>query len=87
MTRADIQTAIHDFVLDKFPSARSIGLATDGGLLDQGIVDSLGVLEIVLFIQSRFEVHFDDEEMLPENFHSISALTELVHRKRGLVAP
>ena len=86
MTKAEIQAEVHQFVLDKFPAARAAGLAADGELLDHGIVDSLGVLEIILFVQSRFGVHMDDEEMVPDNFHSIPALAELVHRKRGCVA-
>lgn len=86
MTKAEIQAAVHGFVLDKFPVARSAGLPADGELLDRGIVDSLGLLEIVLFVQSEFGVHMDDEEMVPDNFQSIPALAELVYRKRGAAA-
>ena len=87
MTKVEIQAAVHQFVLEKFPSARTAELTVDGELLDRGIVDSMGVLEIILFVEARFGVAMEDEEMVPENFHSIPALADLVHRKLGVATP
>ena len=86
MTKVEIQASVHEFVLNKFPAAKSAGLDLDAELLDRGIVDSMGILEIVLFIEERFKVVLDDEEMVPENFQTIPALAELVHRKLGVAA-
>ena len=87
MSKAEIQAAVHQFVLEKFPSARTGNLPVDGELLDRGIVDSMGVLEIILFVEERFGVVMEDDEMVPENFQSIPALADLVHRKLGVVTP
>lgn len=86
MTKVEIQAVVLDFVLAKFPAAKKAGLDQNAELLDQGIIDSMGILEIVLFIEEHFQVVLDDEEMIPENFQTIPALADLVHRKQGVAA-
>lgn len=81
MTRPEIQQALLDFVLESFPAARTADLTVDSVLLDRGIIDSMGVLELVVFLEERFQLTLDDEEMLPEHFMSIPTLAELVDRK------
>ena len=55
-------------------------LANDASLLDRGIIDSTGVLEIVLFLESEFGVKVKDSEMLPENFDSVNNIVRFVQR-------
>jgi acyl carrier protein len=58
------------------------GQLSDGdSLLDQGIIDSTGVLEVVGFIESEFGIQVLDEEMLPENLDSIERISSYVTRK------
>lgn len=86
MTHAEIQALVHEFILSRFPAARTAGVGVEDELLESGIVDSMGVMEILLFVEERFGVALEDEEMIPENFHTIPALSELIHRKRGVAA-
>jgi acyl carrier protein len=51
--------------------------------LDQGIVDSTGVLEVVTFLEEKFGIVVGDSEMLPENLDSLKNLTAFVERKRS----
>ena len=59
----------------------STSLAADASLLEAGIIDSTGVLELVSFLESRFGIAVTDDEMLPENLDSIRALCAYVQRK------
>ena len=54
----------------------------DASFLEEGIVDSLGVMELVGFVQQSFVFLVDQDEILPENFGSVKLLTEFVERKR-----
>lgn len=51
-------------------------------LLEQGIVDSTGVLEIVAFLEETWGISVDDEELVPENFDSLASLTAFVEKKQ-----
>src|SRR3954462_696103 len=53
----------------------------DASLLDAGIIDSTGVLELVSFLETTFGIEVQDDEMLPENLDSIRAITSYVSRK------
>lgn len=80
-TKEEIQAAIREFVLKQFPAARKRSTADDDSLLEQGVVDSMGVLEIVTFIESEFDVTLSDDELMSDHFESIAAMANLVHRK------
>lgn len=75
---------IRDFVTSNFyvPDPKSLEDRTS--LLDQGIIDSTGVLEVIMFIESTFGVTVEDSEMLPENLDSIERIAAFVARKRAL---
>lgn len=82
-----MQTAATDqiraFVLEKFPQAKKKNLQDSDKLLESGIVDSLGILDLVAFLESDFQVHISDEELLPENFQTVEAIAQFVERKRN----
>jgi acyl carrier protein len=55
-------------------------------LIDSGIVDSTGVLEIVGFLEERYSIRIDDEELVPENLDSIDNIVAFVGRKLAVPA-
>jgi acyl carrier protein len=55
-------------------------------LLAEGVVDSTGVLELILFLEERLGVHVADHEAVPRNLDSVRRILEFVARKRGPVA-
>ncbi len=56
-------------------------LTDDGSLLELGIIDSTGVLELVGFLEERFGMQINDEELVPDNLDSISNLIKFVQSK------
>ena len=73
---------IREFVLHHFPLAQQWQVNDEDSLLDNGIVDSLGILELVKFVEKEFEIVVLDEELLPDNFESISGLALFVEKKK-----
>lgn len=80
---SSIEQKIHDFLLEKFPLARRAGIDKSTALLEKGILDSLGILDVVSFLERDFSIVLSDEELVPENFQSLSTLTAFVQKKRG----
>jgi acyl carrier protein len=76
-----VSERLRGFILKKFPLARKRGLKDDEPLLETGIVDSLGVLDLVGFIEQEFSISVSDEELTPENFQTIGGLTDFVRKK------
>lgn len=73
---------IHDFVVSTFLFDNG-DVADDASLLGEGIMDSTGVLELVLFVEETFGIRVADDEILPENFDSIARIAVYVARKGG----
>jgi acyl carrier protein len=81
----ELQQQIRDFVATNFYVADPESLEDRTSLLDQGIIDSTGVLEVILFIETTFGVTVEDSEMLPENLDSIERIASYVGRKKESV--
>jgi acyl carrier protein len=73
---------LRDFIVDelRWDGARH-ELTDDYPLLDNGVVDSLGLLEIVQFLEAECGIEIADDELLPENFTTLSAIAKLVKSK------
>jgi acyl carrier protein len=79
----DIAEKVRGFIKENFYAASSAELTDDVSLLDLGIVDSTGILEVVAFLEEQFDITVDDAEMLPENLDSIENIVAFVNRKKG----
>lgn len=79
----DTKQQVREFVTSNFYVAEASSLADDASLLDQGIIDSTGVLEIISFLETSFGLEVADAEMVPENLDSIERIAAFVTRKRG----
>src|SRR5262245_24494660 len=75
-----ILSKIREFITTNFYLAKS-ALADGDSLVDRGIIDSTGVLEVVDFLESEFGIAVPMEEMLPENFDSVESIAAFVGRK------
>jgi acyl carrier protein len=74
---------IKNFILANFPLARKRGIQENDPLLEGGILDSLGVLDLVGFVEREFAVQVSDDELIPENFQSIGHVVRFVDQKRS----
>lgn len=80
----NVETAIKDYI------AKNL-LFSDGGFLypddasfiREGIVDSMGVMEIVTYVSSQFGIPIDPQEVTPDNFDSVNKLAAFVRRKKA----
>ena len=79
-----IEEQIREYVVDNFLfSEDGYHLPEDASFLEEGIVDSTGVLELVMFVEETFNITVEDDEILPENFDSVSQLASYIRRKIG----
>ncbi len=77
-----IQSQIRRYILANFLfTDDETRLRDDASFLEEGIVDSTGVLELVMFVEETFGIEVADEEILPENFDSVERLTRYVEAK------
>ncbi|MBZ9733442.1 acyl carrier protein [Mesorhizobium sp. CA18] len=74
---------IRGFLASNFYVADAEALENNTSLLDQGIVDSTGVLEVIGFIEETFGIVVEDSELLPENLDSIQGIAQYVIRKKN----
>ena len=80
----DIQAQVRGYILENLLfSSDATELPNDASLLDRGIIDSTGVLEIVLFLEGEFGIQIKASEMLPENFDSVDNIVRFVQRLRS----
>jgi acyl carrier protein len=77
----NVTQQIRDFILGHFPAARQSPPGDADPLLESGIVDSLGILELVNFLTETFAISISDEDLQPDNFNSIRSLVAFVERK------
>jgi acyl carrier protein len=82
MSTNSFSYAVRQFITHQFSHARTRALADDDPLLESGIVDSLGVLDLVRFIESEFGVSVADEELIPEHFNSIGRIASYIQSKQ-----
>jgi acyl carrier protein len=79
-----IEQEVRQFLRDNFPlSADGVALDREDSLIEVGVIDSTGVLELIGFIEERYEIEIADEEVLPENLDSIANITRFVDTKVG----
>lgn len=79
----ELKEKVRQFIISNFYVADPAALADDASLLDAGIVDSTGVLEIITFIETEFSITVEDQEMLPDNLDAVSNIVRFVKKKTG----
>jgi len=73
---------VRAFIFENFLfDAKEEDLQDDASFLEQGIIDSTGVLELVEWLEDEFGFTVDDEELIPENLDSVNSLAGFIARK------
>ena len=80
---ADIKASIKDYILEEFVPDGDIDVEDGTNLLEEEVVDSLGIFTLVSFIESKFNVSIDAEEVNLDNFETLQSITKLVESKLG----
>ena len=83
----DVETNVREFLRDHVAVRHEKeAVSADESLLDSGLLDSASILELVAFLEDRFDLEISDEELVPENFETINSIVVLVNAK-GRSAP
>ena len=77
----ELTEQIRKFILENFIVDGDGNLGDDVSLLEQGIIDSTGVLELVAFIEETFHIKVQDEELIPENLDSVNNICRFIQNK------
>ncbi len=81
-----LQNQVRTFVVDNFLFGDQGGLSGDDqSLIENDVIDSTGVLELVSFIEERFGIAMSDAEIVPANLDSVSRIAAFIERKRETV--
>lgn len=80
----DVRDKVRDYIIENFLFGDAEPLADDTmSLLDEGIIDSVGVMELVAFLEGDFGISVGDEELVPDNLDSVANLVAFVGRKQA----
>jgi len=81
---SDIKTEIRNFIVENFLFGdESQPLPDDLSLIDNDLVDSTGILELVGFIEEHFDVKVEDADLVPANLDSIGRIVAFIGRKQA----
>ncbi|MBT1074669.1 acyl carrier protein [Geobacter grbiciae] len=70
-------------LINYFKDTLDADVAAGTPLIEQGIIDSMGVMELITFIQQTFDVEFDVDDMTVEKLGTVTAISRLITSKRG----
>ncbi len=79
-----LKTELRRYIIENFLFGLDTAILTDDvSFLEQGLIDSTGILEIVAHLEQEYGVSVEDEELIPMNFDSVNNLAVYVSRKTG----
>lgn len=80
----EIKTQIREFVIENFLMGDASAMLKDGeSFLETGTIDSTGVLEVVTFLETSFDLKVEDKDLVPENLDSVDNLAKYVLRRKN----
>jgi acyl carrier protein len=78
-----VTTELQTFILEELTPGRGIAsIAPDDDLLARGIIDSLGVMTLVEFLDERYGVRVGTEDLQPQNFRDVRSIEAFIERRR-----
>jgi len=77
----DTVEPVRNFVIENFLFGRTEVLMDDQSFLESGIIDSTGVLELVVFLEKTYGIGISDDELIPENLDSINNVSRFLLSK------
>jgi acyl carrier protein len=81
-TNIDIDRDVRNFVIEHFLAGNASKLPADGSLLGD-VIDSMGVIALVMYLQEHFGITVEDDEVVPSNLDTINNLVTYVAKKTG----
>ncbi|MFC1633199.1 acyl carrier protein [Planctomycetota bacterium] len=72
---------INTFIVEQFLFGEGDALKDDTSFLEEGIVDSTGILELVMFLEEKYGIKIEDSELVPENFDTLDNIAQYMEKK------
>jgi acyl carrier protein len=69
------QSILQEYITQEIMKTRNAHIDPNDDLLANGVLDSLAILQVVAFVEDRFNIQIPDEDVVYENFHSVAALS------------
>jgi len=84
MNGETLKTQVRQYVVDNLlMGANAAELRDADSFMESHVIDSVGVLELVSFLEKNFSIKVEDQEMLPENLDSLNGIARYLQRKLG----
>jgi len=80
----DISAKVRNYIVTTFLFGDGSKLRDETSFLDNSILDSTGMLELISFVEQEFTISIDPSELVPDNLDSIKNITTFIERKKGL---
>ena len=78
-----IKDQVREFISHNYSFMIDIEIGDEESLIDKGVLDSTAVLEILEFLEERFDIRIEDDEVIPDNLDSLNRIESFVSRKSG----
>ncbi len=76
--------AIEEFIINELQAGSGLeSLRADEDLLGAELIDSLGITQLVVFLEDRYQISVPEDELTPENFRTIESIVAFVQRRQG----
>ena len=84
MANQSIEDELTRFIIDEFAAEVGVKeIRPDDSLIGNGILDSLSLLQLIVFIEERYGIKVEDEEVTPNNFQNINHIVTFLRTKQG----
>ena len=74
---------VRQFLFENYMVDDEDDLDNDDSFLEKGIIDSTGILELIMFLEETFDIEVEDEEVIPENLDSVNKIGKYINRKQA----
>jgi len=75
---------IRAFIVDSFLLGQDPGFGNTESLLESGIIDSTGIMHVIAFLEEKFGIAIDDDDLVADNLDSVERIARFVERKQAL---
>jgi acyl carrier protein len=79
-----VETLIKEFIQKEFIRNPGHDLEVADNLIEQGIIDSLGIMRLLTYLESSFRIKVTDEELIPVNFETIESISSFIRSKERI---
>ncbi len=80
----DVKQQVREYVVENFLFGDTeVEFSDTDSFMEQGILDSTGILELILFLEETFDIKIEDDELIPENLDSLDNIARFVEKKNN----